>query len=93
MSTVTTSFGDVPLEKLVKHYEAEKKREQKKAEKRLEFLQTDAGKEWNRSKAKAYYERNREKVLAKRKAIYVSKKAPKSSEPPAAESSNTPVPT
>jgi hypothetical protein len=83
MSTVPTSFGEIPLDVLVKRYENEKQREVKRYEKRLEFLQTDAGKEWNRNKAKAYYERNKAKVLAKRKASYVSRKAPKSSEPPA----------
>ena len=76
MSTVATSFGEIPLEKLVKHYEAEKKREQKKAEKRLEYLQTDEGKQWNRNRSKQYYEKHKAQVLAKRKAKYVSKKHP-----------------
>jgi len=83
MSTATTSFGEVPIDVLVKRYENEKKRAAKKYERRLTFLQSDEGKEWNREKAKAYYERNREKVLAKRKAAYEAKKAPGSSEPPA----------
>jgi hypothetical protein len=83
MSTVPTSFGEIPLDVLVKRYENEKQREVRRYEKRLEFLQTDAGKEWNRVKAKAYYERNKAKVLAKRKATYVPRKAAKSSEPPA----------
>jgi hypothetical protein len=83
MSTVTTSFGEVPLDVLVKRYELEKKRDVKKYERRIAYLQTDEGKEWNREKAKAYYERNKEKVLAKRKAMYEAKKAAGSSEPPA----------
>ena len=85
MSTVATQFGDVPLEMLVKRYETEKKRDAKKYERRLAYLATDEGKEWNREKAKSYYARNREAVLAKRKAWYQAKKASGSSEPPAAE--------
>lgn len=90
MSTVATSFGDVPLETLVKRYESEKQREARKYEKRLAFLQTDAGKEWNRAKAKAYYEKHKTEVLAKRKDWYMinrksKKDSPGSSELPAAE--------
>lgn len=84
MSTAATEFGDVPIDVLVKRYELEKKRDAKKYERRLVFLQTDEGKAWNREKAKAYYERNKATVLAKRKASYVSKKTPGSAEPPAA---------
>ena len=83
MSTVPTQFGDVPLDTLVKRYEMEKKRDAKKYEKRLAFLATDEGKEWNRERAKSYYQRNKEAVLAKRKAWYQAKKASQSSEPPA----------
>lgn len=86
MSTATTSFGEVPVEILVKRYELEKQRNAKRAEKRLAYLQTDAGKEWNRARSKSYYERNREAVLAKRKATYVPKRAPR-----VPESSGTPV--
>ena len=83
MSTVTTSFGEVPLDTLVKKYETERAREARKYEKRLEFLHTDEGKAWNRAKAKAYYERNKEKILLKRKASYQTKKeTPDSSESP-----------
>jgi hypothetical protein len=85
MSTVKTEFGEVPLDVLVHKYEVEMKREARKYIKRLEFLQTDQGKEWNRSKAKAYYERNREKVLAKRKETYQAKKTATSPDPPAAD--------
>ena len=84
MSTATTEFGEVSLDVLVKRYELEKKREAKKYERRLIFLQTDEGKEWNRMNAKQYYERNKATVLAKRKAAYEAKKASGSSEPPAA---------
>ena len=89
MSTVSTSFGEIPLETIVKRWEAEKKRDKKKAEKRLAFLQTDEGIEWNRNRSKLYYEKHREEVLARRKAQYISKKALKEAPPP--ESSGTPV--
>jgi hypothetical protein len=58
---VTTTYGQVPLEELVKAYEQKKKITDAK----LEWYKTDAGKEYNRRKAKEYYERNKEKVLAK----------------------------
>lgn len=74
MNTVTTAFGDVPIDALVKRYEAEKRRDAKKYERRLAFLQTDEGIEWNRQKAKSYYERNREEILLKRRAYYIAKK-------------------
>jgi hypothetical protein len=78
MSTATTSFGEVPIDVLVKRYELEKKRDAKRYEKRMTYLQTDEGKAWNREKAKAYYERNKVKVLAKRKVFYASKKTSES---------------
>lgn len=74
MSTVATSIGDVPLEKLVKHYETYVNQEKRKYQKRLDYLATPEGKEWNRLRAKSYYERNKQKVLEKRKAAYQAKK-------------------
>jgi hypothetical protein len=72
--TIHTAYGDVPVEALIKSYERERTQAQKKAEKRMEFLQTDEGKEWNRGKAKAYYERNKELIAEKRKRYYAEKK-------------------
>lgn len=83
MATVDTSFGTIPLEILVKRYENEKKREAKKYEKRLEYLGTDEGKEWNRARAKSYYDSHKDQICEKRKAWYLKKKA---------ASSTTPVP-
>ena len=80
MTTVNTSFGDVPLDTLIKRYEALVAQEKRKYERKKEFLATDEGKQWNREKAKSYYERNRSLVLARRKAAYQAKK----------EASNTP---
>lgn len=84
MTTVNTSFGEIPLDKVIKRYEAIVAQEKRKYERKMEFLQTDEGKQWNREKAKSYYERNKEFVLAKRRAAYQAKKE-------ASGSSNTPV--
>ena len=74
MNTINTQFGEVSLQTLVKRYETQRKQDMKNLEKRREFLQTDEGIAWNRGRAKSYYEKNRELVLAKRKAIYAAKK-------------------
>lgn len=85
MNSVSTSHGDVPLDKLVKRYEAMVAREKRHYEQRKEFLSTDEGKQWNREKAKSYYERNRDIVLARRKAAYQAKKLASSNTPVAQE--------
>jgi hypothetical protein len=58
---VNTTYGQVPLDELVKAYEQKKKSNDAK----LEWYKTEEGKQYNRKKAKEYYERNKEKVLAK----------------------------
>jgi hypothetical protein len=63
---VTTQFGNVPLSALILAYEQKKV----KVQQRNEWLKTDAGKEYNRTKAKQYYHRNKEAVLAKRAIRY-----------------------
>lgn len=63
---VQTAYGQVPFQKLLDAFEKKKQYEQNKKE----WLQTDAGKEYQRKKAKEYYERHREEVLAKRAARY-----------------------
>jgi hypothetical protein len=72
--TVKTTYGDVPLERLIHVYEVYRASEQRKYVKRMEFFQTDEGKALNRSRYKAYYERNKEKVNEKNKARYMAKK-------------------
>lgn len=74
---VSTAFGEVEMADLIHCYEISKKAAERKYEKRLDFLLSDEGKEWNRKKAKAYYEKNKEKVLAKRKIYNETKKAQK----------------
>jgi hypothetical protein len=74
---VTTAYGEVDVSTLIHHYEVYKKAEEKKYEKRLEFLLTDEGKEWNRKKSKSYYERNKQTILAKRKELYEPKRVKK----------------
>jgi len=65
-----TDYGKVSREELVRVYHLWKKMIAKNVEKRNEFNQTEQGKELNRERAKMYYERNREKILLKRKAQY-----------------------
>lgn len=71
---IATAYGEVDVSVLVHHYEVYKRNEEKKYEKRMEFLMTDEGKEWNRRKSKEYYLRNKEKILEKRKSEYVPRK-------------------
>ena len=62
----TTNYGDATLPELLKAVEtAQRHKEAKKA-----WLLTDEGKEYNRIKAKEYYNRHKEKVLEKRKERY-----------------------
>lgn len=51
----------VTMDKLLSLYEQRKRM----MEKRAAFFQTEEGKTYNRTKAKLYYEANKEKVLAK----------------------------
>lgn len=62
----TTNYGDATLPELLMAFEiSQKRKEAKKA-----WLQTDEGKEYNRIKAKEYYNRHKETVLEKRKERY-----------------------
>lgn len=72
---IQTAYGEVDQEILVRCYETYKRNEEKKYEKRIEFLMTDEGKKWNREKSREYYLRNREKILAKRKDSYIPRKS------------------
>lgn len=63
---VATSYGEVPLQTLLDAFEKKKQYEQAKKD----WLKTDAGKEYQRKKAKEYYNRHREQVLAKRASRY-----------------------
>ena len=56
----------VTLEKLLRLHE----QEQARVKKRNEFLKTEEGKEYARAKAKAYYDKHRAEVLAKRAERY-----------------------
>jgi|LakMenEpi03Aug12_release.lakeMendotaPanAssembly.Ray.scaffolds.fasta_scaffold536640_2 hypothetical protein len=63
---VHTQFGEVPLADLVRAYEQKKQ----KINERNEWFKTDAGREYNRMKAKQYYDKNKEKILEKRMERY-----------------------
>lgn len=67
---VQTAYGQVPLQKLLDAFEKKKQYEQNK----LEWMKTDAGREYNRQKAREYYQRHKEQVLAKRAARYETDK-------------------
>ena len=61
-----TQYGKVEIDDLVKVYEATQRRK----EARKAYLQTEKGKEYNRQKAKAFYERHKAQILEKRKTQY-----------------------
>jgi len=62
----TTNYGEATLPDLLKAFEmSQRQKEAKKA-----WLQTDEGKEYNRTKAKEYYNRHKDVVLEKRKERY-----------------------
>ena len=65
-SKIQTAYGEVSLQTLLNAFEKKKQYEETKKE----WLKTDAGKEYQRKKAKQYYEKHREEVLAKRAARY-----------------------
>ena len=58
----------VNMEAVVKCWE----RYQKHNEAKKAWLKTEAGKEWSRNKARDYYARHREEVLAKRAERYAN---------------------
>jgi hypothetical protein len=60
----------VSMDKLLHLYELHKRN----AERRKTYLETEAGKEYNRQKAKEYYARHKSDVLLKRKAEHEEKK-------------------
>lgn len=71
---VPTSFGEVSLSDLVRQYERVKKNNTNVYEKRKEFFKTEEGKQLNRARSKAYYEKNKEKILEKRHRAYAPKR-------------------
>ena len=60
----------VSMDKLLHLYELHKRG----VERRKTYLETEAGKEYNRQKAKEYYARHKSDVLLKRKADHEEKK-------------------
>lgn len=65
-----TDYGTVKAAELIRVYGLWKKMIDKQVEKRNAFNQTEEGKQKNRSRAKDYYQRHKEEILAKRKAKY-----------------------
>ena len=65
-----TEFGEATYHDMRRAFENEKRRN----ERRKAYFQTEAGKEYNRQKAKNFYQRHRDEILAKRKEQYQTKK-------------------
>lgn len=66
METIKTSFGDVPLSEVLQAYEKKKKADERKKA----WLQTEAGKEYNRQKSKDYYQRHKQEIAKIRAEKY-----------------------
>lgn len=64
--SVQTAFGQAELPDLIRAYESMKRSDERKKA----WLKTERGKQWNREKATAYYNANREQVLERRRAWY-----------------------
>jgi hypothetical protein len=62
-----TEVGEYEMEEVVRGFVLWRKLMEKNNNKRWERNQTEEGKLENRARSKAYYERNRAKVLQKRK--------------------------
>lgn len=71
---IQTTYGAIPLDVLIKRFETQQKAQNKMKAKRLDYIQTEEGKLMNRTRAKEYYERHKQTILAKRKAAYQSRK-------------------
>ena len=64
---VKTAYGEMTVAELVKYTEMWKAMAKKHNDLKCKYNQTDEGKEKNRERARDYYERNRDKVLEKRR--------------------------
>lgn len=69
---VTTDYGEQEIEEVIRCYNLWRKSMTKHNEIRHEYNQTEEGKTKNCQRAKNYYERHREEILAKRKLRYRS---------------------
>lgn len=66
----TTAYGEASIQDLLQAYEKKKQYENNKKE----WMKTEAGREYNRKKAKQYYDKHKEQILAKRSARYETDK-------------------
>lgn len=74
MSAISTQFGAVAVDELIRVYNNHKASNLRAQEKRKQWIQTDEGKQYNRTRAKNYYQKNKEAILEKRKTMYADKK-------------------
>lgn len=65
---VQTAYGEMTIPELVRYYEMWRAMMIKHNENKNKYNQTDEGREKNRERAREYYDRNRDKVLEKRRA-------------------------
>jgi hypothetical protein len=71
---VQTDYGEQPLDEVIRCYHLWKAMIARSTEIKHQINQTDEGKVQNRMRAKAYYERHKDEIIAKRKAAYEAKK-------------------
>jgi hypothetical protein len=71
---IKTAFGDTDVSKLVRAYEARKRKQEANKEYLRAYFQSEKGKEINLRCAKAYYVENREEILRKRREKYAKAK-------------------
>ena len=69
---VQTDHGEQEIEEVIRCYNLWKNLMLKNIDRRNEYNQTEEGKTKNRERAKVYYERHKEEILAKRKAKYLN---------------------
>lgn len=74
MESVQTEFGAIQVDELVRIYRKHRQSIARRQEMQNLFLQTPEGKQYNRERAKAYYDRHKEAILEKRKEAYQIRK-------------------
>ena len=71
---VTTDYGEQEIEEVIRCYNLWRKSMINHNKLKSAYNQTEEGKLKNREKVKSYYERNKDRILEKRKDRYQQKK-------------------
>ena len=75
MATLATEFGEIPTEEVLRVYNMMKRRDQRASERRTALLHSSVQlQEKNKERAKAYYEKNKDAILEKRRIWYLHQK-------------------